>query len=348
MLRVVVVGDLGEVELGEPFQIALVATARGALAELDDADVLVVAAGNPQAMASLLDEARTRRPSQVRIAQVPSDGTELGHLRLAHLVLENPADVGEVIEALVHAAAMRGRMEPGVLTAFFDRFDALPGVPAAWADLNRLLADPDATVVAVTEAIGHDAGLAAQVLRLANSAALARGSRVATIRDAVVRLGFSTISSLALTAEIGRLFDGARRAGLVVDEITAQGMACGVLARTLVTDPADREAAFLTGLLAEIGQLVLGGLLGRDYASVRALAAERGWEIQDAEAVALGVTHAQVAEHLLAGWGLPEAITTGVAGHHDDVRNVRPIGPAEAAAMARRAIEADGEVPDRI
>ena len=66
------------------------------------------------------------------------------------------------------------------------RTGELPSLPGAASAALSLARSPDASIEGVCELVETDVGLAARVLRLANSAAYARRTPARTVRDAVV------------------------------------------------------------------------------------------------------------------------------------------------------------------
>ncbi len=79
-------------------------------------------------------------------------------------------------------------------------FDLLEPLPVHVLEAMRLLEDLRSSAESVAEAMGRDPVLAARVLRLANSALYMRTRRVATLREAVVLVGYGAVRSLLFTA----------------------------------------------------------------------------------------------------------------------------------------------------
>src|SRR5262247_1681654 len=82
----------------------------------------------------------------------------------------------------------------------------LEPLPPTSARLGGLLSRKDWDIREVEEAISFDQALTAKLLRLANSALWFRGHAVATVRDAVMRLGSGTVVGLAMGAGMQRRF----------------------------------------------------------------------------------------------------------------------------------------------
>lgn len=202
----------------------------------------------------------------------------------------------------------------------------LPGsLPAAPASAPRLLAlrtDPRAGAEELREAIGADPAIAAQILRYANSAIhLGRGG-CESLERAIVVIGFDVALNMALgMAVMGSLHVPARmRAALgqLWRYAVYTAAACEMLARAIPATLAVKPgAAYLAGLLQDVGWLVLAQRFPLEFQQWRRAAAACGRAIDPLELQRhmLGLTHAEIGAALLRAWGLPEEIVTGVQYH---------------------------------
>ena len=78
------------------------------------------------------------------------------------------------------------------------RFE-LPAFPEAVLRVQRALQSPDTSAGDVVDILSSDAGLAARILRIANSAAFrAPAGEITDLRNAVNRLGFNTVRTIAV------------------------------------------------------------------------------------------------------------------------------------------------------
>ena len=257
----------------------------------------------------------------------------------AHRVINRAFDGVELERALLGAAELRGRLDQRLTASIVQRFGGLPSAPATWTELSRHLSHPlTASVPAIAAIVERDLALTAQVLRQANSALLARGHRLTSVQDAVVRLGFRTLQQVVLGAETSRLLARAVDGGVSVETVSDEGLERGVLAASLVTRRSDRDAAFVAGMMMEVGQLVTACFLPEQTRQLRALARHRGWTLHEAEAVTWGVTHADIGAHLLEAWNLPPAAVNAAAQHHEAPVREGLIDPATAARAARFAV----------
>jgi HD-like signal output (HDOD) protein len=191
----------------------------------------------------------------------------------------------------------------------------LPVFNPVAAELTRLTSRDDFEVEEVTRLIARDQSVASQLLRVANSSFFAGLKKVATVREAIVRLGARKVSSLvALVTQKGSYHS---RHPVIAAHLQtlwrhAVGTALGGewLAGKLGYRALAGEA-LLAGLLHDIGELVLLKVLEE-------LSLRRELELNLAPEVILDVLqqlHAEQGARLLEGWNLPEPYVE-VARHH--------------------------------
>ncbi|OHC63090.1 MAG: hypothetical protein A2045_04320 [Rhodocyclales bacterium GWA2_65_20] len=165
--------------------------------------------------------------------------------------------------------------------------------------------------------IGQDQGLAARVLRVANSAFYGLTSRVSAVNEAVTVLGFNAVRSLALAAGVVQLFPHA--AGNKFDRIAfwqhaiGTGVCARMLAARLGKDP---ETAFSAGLLHDMGKLVLHVYFPDTFDAVLARCAADGCAIVEAERAVLGFDHAAIGYEVARQWRFPPSIQQAIRNHH--------------------------------
>ncbi|HPU99219.1 MAG TPA: HDOD domain-containing protein, partial [Candidatus Hydrogenedentes bacterium] len=76
----------------------------------------------------------------------------------------------------------------------------MPALPAAAGRVLTAARDPDAGIADIMKIIEADAGLTADILRLANSAFFAGPRKIGNLRDAGVLLGMNRIVELVLSS----------------------------------------------------------------------------------------------------------------------------------------------------
>jgi HD-like signal output (HDOD) protein len=183
-------------------------------------------------------------------------------------------------------------------------------------ELQRALTDEDSAPASIEALIAKDPALAGQVLRMANSSAFTGLAQVSTLKQALRRLGFKQVGRLAIAASQMSLY---RPSGVLAGEriggLWRQAYACafggGWLAEK--TGRAElAEAAFLAGLLHDIGKLLILQAL-EDI--VRHEPAHRD-SVHAVLDEMLESLHADFGFELMKRWNLPEAYCTVVRDHH--------------------------------
>ncbi|MEA3348368.1 MAG: HDOD domain-containing protein, partial [Pseudomonadota bacterium] len=144
--------------------------------------------------------------------------------------------------------------------------------------------------------------------------------KVSTISDAVVYLGHNTIRSLVLGASTSSLFKrslpayGYQSEGLWQHANIVATLSREVAAAARLTSE-EIESCYVSGLLHDIGKLVLGPFAQKQADNFITLIQE-GEELIDVEKKLLGFTHGEIGRILLDKWKLPRNLVETVHYHH--------------------------------
>jgi diguanylate cyclase (GGDEF)-like protein/putative nucleotidyltransferase with HDIG domain len=226
------------------------------------------------------------------------------------------------------------------LTSAVSRLSPLPVLEGTAMEVRRLAQDPDASTDAVVAAIERDEAFAVNLLRFANSAAAARPIRARSVRQAVTLIGRRAIGQRALEAATYRFLErapgagGASRGQMHVHAVTVATIAAGVAERAGVAV----DVAHLTGLLHDMGKLVLPVAFGEQ--TLEDLASEGGPASRRAarERERLGVDHAYAGALLAESSGLPDDLCEAIRVHHGDRSGQESPTPEAACVQLANAI----------
>lgn len=168
----------------------------------------------------------------------------------------------------------------------------------------------------VLELISEDQSLAGKVLKVANSSYYAGLSKVATLKDAIVRLGAQEIANVAMMAS---QFESYQSSNEILNNymraLWGHALSCAVGAKWLARKagyPAIAPEAFMGGLLHDIGKLALLKVLDdiiRSGESRSTLTEQLIDEI-------LTNMHEEVGYNLMRSWSLPETYAAIAIQHH--------------------------------
>ncbi len=220
---------------------------------------------------------------------------------------------------------------------FLENLKQLDSTPGVALKVIEAASRSDTNVDQISRIIEADAGLTAKVLKVSNSAWLGFAGKVCTLQRATTLLGLDMIRCLALSVAISKLFLGENSERLrdVFRGVWQHSLGCAIGAELLAAHlpDADPKAAFISGLLHDIGKFVLLQWNWQSYAEVLQEAFENQSQIQTIETVRLGVTHAFIGEQLLQTWGFPGRICAAVSDHHLS-RDVLRSKPGSQLALA--------------
>ena len=189
---------------------------------------------------------------------------------------------------------------------------AIPVLPALAGRVVEVASDPDVSLLQLANLIGKDQVLASRLLQMANSAYCAPLQEIATIPDAVVRVGVDGVRNMVFTVCFSsRMYDPAIY-GEQGRRLIEHGLGAAYVARMVAeTAGVDEDEAFLYGLLHDIGKLLI---LKLAFDSKRRTgAAVPAGEV----AAALDEHHASFGGITLKRWGLPLSLEEPIRCHHD-------------------------------
>ena len=199
------------------------------------------------------------------------------------------------------------------------RVREMPSLPLTATRVLQMVQDPDTPFTELQREVELDVTLASNVLRLANSAYFAGSGPIASVRDAIVRLGTKRILQLVLTTTVAPLTSQplkgyGLRAGGLLRHCAATAIGAEQLSRELQLNAPDYT--YTAGLLHDIGKIVLGTYLEIDATPILELAYKEGLSFEIAEQRVLGVDHTEVGATLLKAWMIPVSVVDVVRWHH--------------------------------
>jgi HD-like signal output (HDOD) protein len=209
----------------------------------------------------------------------------------------------------------RGRLE-----ILAERLAKLPALPEAALELDVLTRDPKSCVADFERVISKDPGLAAKVLRCANSALFPnRWGRVDDLRRAIVALGIRTLNSIAMGFLIQQRFERALE-GSPLSHVTLWQhcitTAVGAKVTAAVKRYAEVHEAFLAGLLHDIGYSLIGALAPEDLSKLMRATSVARETPEDFESNVLGYTHQEIGYTAALRWNLPGFVCNAILHHH--------------------------------
>lgn len=184
----------------------------------------------------------------------------------------------------------------------------LPPPPAVTMKALALLRDPAFTPRDATSLIERDAVVAARVMRAANAMQHGGGERARSVPQALTRLGVERLRAVLVEASAHRLFES--RDQRIVDAargLWEHSLGVAILSRDVAAlcGVEETEAAYLTGLLHDIGKPVVAWLLLEAEKSVMGTRTNV-WIEPEVWIEVINRVHRPVGVALATRWGLPD------------------------------------------
>jgi len=193
----------------------------------------------------------------------------------------------------------------------------LPSLPVVVLEVLESFERSDVDVDALSRKIAKDQAIAARVLRIANSSFYGLQTRVATVQEAVVVLGFRSVRAMVMSVAATNSFPRGECRGFNHTAFWRHCVGVAMCARTLAQRAQiNPEKAFTAGLMHDIGRLVLVTCFPQEYAETLAYRAHHDCTVVIAERDVLGLDHAVVGDALAERWKFSPVLREGIAGHH--------------------------------
>ena len=198
-----------------------------------------------------------------------------------------------------------------------DSIISLPTLPTVIAKMLELVDNPKTSASALSNLVMRDQVLTAKILKMANSSFYAFPRQIATVKLALVVLGFENVKEMALSLSVLNTFKGENNKHFDTSLFWQHSIAVGACTRMLARETCYRLVgeAFVAGLLHDIGKVVLNQYLPTEFAKIQSMIFEEGKSTEDAEITVLGVTHAEVGSWLAERWNLPEILVDAIKHH---------------------------------
>ena len=272
----------------------------------------------------LLDILRRQHPGCVRIvlSGYAASETVLRSVGLAHQFLAKPCTAESLKSTIQKALFVQNLLEsnPG-LQELVGRIESLPSVPSLYLQVARELQSEEPSLQRVGKIVSRDPGMTAKTLQLVNSAFFGLPKQIDDAGRAVFLLGLDITRALVLSVEIFSQFERTTLGGVVWNSLWRHSWACAQLARRLAQlewpeNPKLHERAYTTGLLHDVGKLILGAYNPDEYREVAERARIENLSVTEAEEDFWGTGHPAVGAFLLGLWGLPLDLVQAVRWHH--------------------------------
>jgi HD-like signal output (HDOD) protein len=200
-----------------------------------------------------------------------------------------------------------------------ERPGALPALPEALVAIQSEFYREQPDVVRLCEELQRDPALVSDILKTINSPLFGLRRKVESLKQAVVLLGLRRVRATILTQSLRQSLQTYHSPGFDAFHWWDRSLLMAVSAATLAQRSAPRqvEEAYLTGLLAELGILVLARFEPGYEQVLRQYADSACHDLLEVEKRHFGIDHADLAAAVFEKWHLPEEVVYAALHHHD-------------------------------
>ncbi|HEX5163094.1 MAG TPA: response regulator, partial [Steroidobacteraceae bacterium] len=317
------------------WQMTFVGSAQAALESLraEPCEVVVTDMRMPgMSGAELLEVVQREYPDTIRLILSGQAETEsvMKALGVSHQFLSKPCDADILQGTIARAFTLRDLAGNAAIKTLVARINKLPTLPATYQRLVACLKSPDADMDDVAKIISMDPAMSARLLKVVNSAYFGLAKPVVDVARAGALLGLDRIMSLVLGQGIFSGGDAPQVRGFSLEALWSHSIATASAAHRIAIDEGlDKElisAAFLAGMLHDIGKLVLAMGMPEEYARVLEMARGRPGSEREIETLELQAAHTDVGAYLVGLWGLPNTIAEAIAFHEDPAQCTTEFG----------------------
>ncbi|MDA3861947.1 MAG: response regulator [Melioribacteraceae bacterium] len=275
--------------------------------------------------AELLEIVKEKYPSTIRIILSGQSNEELAlkSTRSAHKFISKPVQPEILKQTIKQSYELHEFFNDENLRKVINGINRLPSLPKTYLEIENELGKESFSLQRVVEIINNDPIMSAKILQVVNSAFFGIAQNITNIEQAVNLIGTYTIKSLIIYVQVFKSFEGNKYVEQLLTNIWEHSLAVAKnakkIATTLGINKKDVEAAYMAGLLHDIGKILIlsSAIYHKDIFEEMD---SNGLTYNDAEQEVLGTSHSDVGGYLLRLWGLPEIVVEAVLQHQDIVR----------------------------
>jgi putative nucleotidyltransferase with HDIG domain len=262
----------------------------------------------------LLAEVKRLYPQTVRLVLSghADPGAIMRLVGSAHQYISKPGETATLKAAIAQTQLLKQLLSTDRLGALVGSVGTLPSCPKAFQEISSCLRRPNASVADAARIIRSDVAMTANLMKLVNSAFFGSRREITSVDKAVAYLGLDTVAALALGHSLFQSGGSSEPGGVNLEQLWRHSLQTATAARAIALvekfPPARADAAFLAGMLHDVGRVV--------YATrITPKTGEPAGANEDS-ADEINLRHAEVGAYLLGLWGFPSHIVAAVALHH--------------------------------
>ena len=198
---------------------------------------------------------------------------------------------------------------------------SLPQFPETVVGLLRLTENPNASVPEISKHVSRDPALTAELLKHVNSAYYGLPSRVNGIPQAVKMIGLRSLHHLLYSFGFHLILDQHHpRMKSLWEHSLRTAFYAFLLARDRKRRPDILDDAYVTGILHDLGFIVVSTLKPSTQEKMRTFCMDKNISSSVLERFSFGMNHAEVGALIAEKWNFPNQLVEGIRYHDDPLR----------------------------
>jgi putative nucleotidyltransferase with HDIG domain len=206
-----------------------------------------------------------------------------------------------------------------IINSILRSVNMIPAFPAAIQKVAELLSDEDYAVADVVNVIKRDQAIAANILKISNSAYFGSWRKIKTIQEAVVYLGRQQLTRAVQAAGISKIYQrGGKGYFLQAKELWEHAVAVALMSQILCKKIQGKEnpTLYTAALLHDVGKVIMGEHVQEYFQKIIGRINENKCSFLDAEEEFIGINHANLGGRIAEHWNFPSEIKDAIAYHH--------------------------------
>lgn len=271
---------------------------------------------------TLLAEVARKYPGMIRMVMsgYAEEEMVLKAVENSHQFLAKPVHTDHLVDVLNRGLALLDLLHDERLADIVAGLDSIPSLPSAYMELMKVLNSPGSSIQDVGRIIAKDVAMSAKIMQMVNSAFFGLPVDVKDPVHATNLLGAEVIRALVVSVHVFKTFESRGSKRFSIEQFTKHSLSVGALAKAIAIREGQPQNlvddAFVSGMLHDVGKLILVSNFPDYYDRSTEYAEAEGLTYVCGEEVIYNATHAELGAYLLGLWGFRDNIVEAVAFHH--------------------------------
>jgi putative nucleotidyltransferase with HDIG domain len=198
--------------------------------------------------------------------------------------------------------------------------EGLLPIPQTALKIIRMIKDDSCSFREISREILQDQVLSARLIRMCNSISINHGLKVDSVEKALLRIGEKNLILLALSFSVENFLSHQNqgyslcKGGIFHHSIWTAGISCKLAELTGAVEPA---VAYTTGLLHDIGKVILDQYICGAYPLFYRQLQVNGNDLTTIEKSMFGIAHTEAGYLLASRWSMPDFVSETIMRHHE-------------------------------